>query len=40
MRGDATEMLTAETPDMLVPADHPIRAIRMIVDRALQTAVA
>jgi hypothetical protein len=40
MRGDATEqltMLTAVTPDTLVPADHPIRAIRVIVDRALQT---
>jgi transposase len=40
MRGDATEqltMLTAVTPDTLVPVDHPIRAIRVIVDRALQT---
>jgi transposase len=39
MRGDATEqltMLTAVTPDTLVPVDHPIRAIRVIVDRALQ----
>jgi len=38
MRGDATDqlmMLTPITPDTLVPQDHPIRAIRVIVDRAL-----
>ncbi len=38
MRGDATQqliMLTPVTPETLVPADHPIRAIRVIVDRAL-----
>lgn len=38
MRGDANqqlEILSAVTPDTLVPADHPIRAIRLIVDRAL-----
>jgi transposase len=29
-------MLTAITPDHKVPADHPIRAIKPIVDRALQ----
>ena len=39
MRGDATQqlaMLTPVTPDTLVPEDHPIRAIRVIVDRALE----
>jgi len=38
MRGDATQqaiMLSAVTPDALVPMDHPIRAIKPIVDRAL-----
>lgn len=38
MRGDATQqltMLTPVTPDALVPAGHPIRAIRRIVDGAL-----
>lgn len=38
MRGDATQqatMLTAITPDAKVPPDHPIRAIKPIVDRAL-----
>jgi transposase len=38
MRGDATQqatMLTAITPDAKVPQDHPIRAIKPIVDRAL-----
>jgi transposase len=38
MRGDATQqatMLTAITPDTKVPLDHPIRAIKPIVDRAL-----
>ncbi len=38
MRGDPTQqliMLTPVTPDTMVPADHPIRAIRTIVDRAL-----
>jgi transposase len=40
VRGDATNqtlMLLAVTPDQLVPADHPIRAIRPIVERALST---
>lgn len=39
MRGDASRqvtMLTAITPDHKVPKDHPIRAIKPIVDRALQ----
>ena len=39
MRGDAerqTNMLLAVTPDSLVPADHPIRCIKPIVDAALQ----
>lgn len=39
MRGDDTQqltMLTAVTPDQLVPEDHPIRAVRVIVDRALE----
>ena len=38
MRGDATEqleMLSPVTPDTLVPQGHPIREIRLIVDRAL-----
>ena len=38
MRGDANQqavMLTAVTPDAKVPPDHPIRAIKPIVDRAL-----
>src|SRR5712692_10136309 len=38
MRGDASQqatMLTAITPDAKVPQDHPIRAIKPIVDRAL-----
>lgn len=38
MRGDAsnqTAMLLAVTPDQLVPADHPIRRIKPIVERAL-----
>jgi transposase len=38
MRGDANQqaiMLTAITPDAKVPQDHPIRAIKPIVDRAL-----
>jgi transposase len=38
MRGDANQqatMLTAITPDAKVPKDHPIRAIKPIVDRAL-----
>jgi transposase len=37
MRGDVTQqatMLSIITPDQLVPADHPIRAIKPIVDRA------
>jgi len=39
MRGDANQqavMLTAITPDAKVPQDHPIRAIKPIVDRALR----
>lgn len=37
MRGDTTRqvMMTATTPDQLVPMDHPIRKIKPIVDRAL-----
>ena len=38
MRGEATiqvTMLSATTPDELVPQDHPIRQIKPIVDRAL-----
>ena len=38
MRGDANQqatMLTAITPDAKVPQDHPIRAIKPIVERAL-----
>ncbi len=38
MRGDAssqTAMLLAVSPDQMVPADHPIRRIRPIVERAL-----
>jgi len=38
MRGDATEqaeMLLALTPDQLVPADHPIRGIKPLVESAL-----
>jgi transposase len=38
MRGDATNqttMLLAVTPDQLVPADHPIRRIKPLVERAL-----
>lgn len=38
MRGEAsnqTAMLLAVTPDQLVPADHPIRRIKPIVERAL-----
>lgn len=38
MRGDANQqatMLTAIAPDAKVPQDHPIRAIKPIVDRAL-----
>ena len=39
MRGDTDRqalVFTALTPDQLVPADHPIRAIKPIVSRALQ----
>ena len=39
MRGDANQqatMLTAITPDAKVPQDHPIRAIKPIVERALR----
>jgi transposase len=38
MRGEATrqaKMMLAITPDQLIPADHPIRAIKVIVDTAL-----
>lgn len=37
MRGDTTRqvMMTATTPDQLVPMDHPIRKIKPIVERAL-----
>lgn len=38
MRGDATqqaEMLVPVTPDNFVPADHPVRPIKAIVDRIL-----
>ena len=38
MRGKAARqamMLTAATPDALVPQDHPIRRIKPMVDRAL-----
>ena len=38
MRGEATAqatMLTAVTPDALVPQGHPIRRIKPMVDRAL-----
>ena len=39
MRGDSDQqaiVFSALTPDQLVPADHPIRAIKPIVSRALQ----
>lgn len=39
MRGDAERqalVFSALTPDQLVPADHPIRAVKPIVERALQ----
>lgn len=39
MRGDAERqaiVFSALTPDQLIPADHPIRAIKPIVGRALQ----
>src|SRR3990167_4311043 len=39
MRGDATqqaEMLVPMTPDSFVPADHPIRTIKPVVDRVPQ----
>lgn len=37
MRGDTTRqvMMTATTPEQLVPTDHPIRRIKPIVDAAL-----
>jgi len=38
MRGTAEKqavILSALTPDQLVPQDHPIRQIKPIVDRAL-----
>ena len=38
MRGDETEqaaIMLFITPDQKVPQDHPIRAIKPIVDRAL-----
>ena len=40
MRGDESRqewMLQAITPDQLVPADHPIRKLKPIVDRALSS---
>jgi transposase len=40
MRGDEARqewMLQAITPDQLVPADHPIRKLKPIVDRALSS---
>ena len=39
MRGDdnlQVEILSAVTPDQLVPLDHPIRALKPLVTRALQ----
>ena len=39
MRGDAerqADIMLAVTPDSFVPADHPIRRIKPIVDAALQ----
>ena len=39
MRGDAerqADIMLAVTPDSFVPADHPIRCIKPIVDAALQ----
>jgi transposase len=39
MRGNTTQqvpMLTTLTPEQLVPADHPIRRVKVIVDRALR----
>ena len=38
MRGDVerqTMILSAVTPDQLIPQDHPIRLIKPMVDRAL-----
>ena len=37
MRGDTIRqvMMTATTPEQLVPMDHPIRKIKPIVERAL-----
>lgn len=37
MRGDTNRqvMMTATTPEQLVPSDHPIRQIKPIVDGAL-----
>ena len=38
MRGDVerqTMILSAGTPDQLIPQDHPIRLIKPMVDRAL-----
>ena len=40
MRGDADDqlwMLTPITTHTVVPQDHPIRAIRVLVDRALES---
>ena len=40
MRGDFERqalVFSALTPDQLVPADHPIRAIKPIAERALRT---
>ena len=39
MRGDKTQqiaILSAVTTEQLVPLDHPIRAIKPVVERALQ----
>jgi hypothetical protein len=43
MRGDANQqptMLTAITPDAKVPKDHPIRAIKPIVESSVRCAPA
>mgnify|MGYP001209263811 CR=1 FL=1 len=39
MRGDSTQqavILSAITPEQLVPSDHPIRHIKPIVERVLR----
>jgi hypothetical protein len=43
MRGSATRqipMLSTLTPEQLVPPDHPMRRIKVIVDQALAELVA